>query len=262
MSPKHKTSRKDLETIPTPASKRKHKWRACPLGQHWVRTHLRQVRISKKNPSGFTEVEGHCRHNRSNKDEIYKDELDKIANDFFDKLKGEPFPCDLGFNKTKTYNGNSYDKLIRGWTRYWNEVLKPKDPLDPNLVKALIASESGFNTKSENIASKGNKARGLMQVTDQTLKILKDEKGELKNHLVDLDQQDMYDPNANIGAGIRWLFRKKETASARLKREATWEEAVAEYKAYLHLVLKNPKIKFENLEKFYKYYKKLKNECR
>lgn len=32
--------------------------------------------------------------------------------------------------------------------------------------------------------------------------------------------------------GIRWLFQKQKLASIRLKRAASWEEAVIEYKAY------------------------------
>jgi hypothetical protein len=32
--------------------------------------------------------------------------------------------------------------------KYWNEVLKPETPLDPNLVKALIATESAFEKNS------------------------------------------------------------------------------------------------------------------
>lgn len=51
------------------------------------------------------------------------------------------------------------------------------DPLDPNLVKALIATESGFR-----IDPKTNKiARGIMQVRNTTRKYLADIKGELKN---------------------------------------------------------------------------------
>lgn len=42
----------------------------------------------------------------------------------------------------------------------------------------------------------------------------------------------LLDPSANICAGVRWLFRKKDTASARLKRTATWDETVIEYKGY------------------------------
>ena len=34
----------------------------------------------------------------------------------------------------------------------------------------------------------------------------------------------------SICAGIRWLFRKKAIASELLKRTATWEEAIAEFK--------------------------------
>ena len=41
---------------------------------------------------------------------------------------------------------NDYDQLITGWVKYWNEVLKTKIPLDPNFVKALMASESSFNS--------------------------------------------------------------------------------------------------------------------
>ena len=42
-------------------------------------------------------------------------------------------------------DANKYDVLIRGWVRYWNEIFQPKNPLDPNLVKALMATESSFN---------------------------------------------------------------------------------------------------------------------
>lgn len=68
--------------------------------------------------------------------------------------------------------------MIAGWTKYWNEVLLPKDNLDPNLVKALIATESGFNPDAKiKVGKKAGYARGLMQVTDWALNILKDEGG-------------------------------------------------------------------------------------
>lgn len=102
------------------------------------------------------------------------------------------------------------------------------------MVKAIIATESSFRTSAKIKAGKrAGYAMGLMRVTDWTQSILADEKGELRDHLVNVSQKDMADPNANIAAGIRWLFRKKETAKARLGREASWYEAVAEYKAYL-----------------------------
>ena len=82
-----------------------------------------------------------------------------------------------------------------------------------------------------------------MQVTDESLDIMADEHGELRDHLLDLDQEDMSDPSANICAGIRWLFNKRRLASSRLDRPVTWEEAVAEYKSYLDRVLKGEEIK-------------------
>ena len=48
-----------------------------------------------------------------------------------------------------------------------------------------------------------------------------------------LSDKEIYDPNLNIAAGIRWLFQKRKLASARLKREADWMEAAFAYKGVL-----------------------------
>jgi soluble lytic murein transglycosylase-like protein len=48
---------------------------------------------------------------------------------------------------TEYPNADKFDQQIRGWVRYWNDIFQPSDPLDPNLIKALIATESGFNPK-------------------------------------------------------------------------------------------------------------------
>jgi soluble lytic murein transglycosylase-like protein len=58
--------------------------------------------------------------------------------------------------------------LIAEWTQYWNQLLNPKIPLDPYLVKALIASESDFNPEAIPPGGGPNSARGLMQVTKTT----------------------------------------------------------------------------------------------
>ncbi len=233
--------------MPRPRAKKKatlkHPWRLCPLGQYWVRPHDR---------IGTRGVAGHCRSNPSGKDQIYFDELQEIARIHFGRLKSGLGSSRLGYSQ-----GDKFDDLIRGWTRYWNEVLSPNTPLDPNLVKALIATESGFRARAKTRAGKrAGFARGLMQVTDWTQEILSDEEGELSDHLVNVDQGDLLDPNANIAAGIRWLFRKQETASARLGREATWYEAVADYKAYLKDVQagKEP----EPMKKLRNYHERLK----
>ncbi len=204
-----------------------HPWRLCPAGQHWVREHPLTVPVSDKNPDGETTRGGHCHGNPSHRDQFYRDEMNKIAEKYFSGLEGAPSNDDLDFD-----NGNAFDELIRGWTKYWNETLNPKEKLDPNLVKALIATESSFDPSKTNRQKGTNRAIGLMQVTDGTRKILGDEKGELKDRLVNVSDKDALNPNLNIAAGIRWLFHKKRLASSKLGREATWEDAVAEYKSY------------------------------
>jgi hypothetical protein len=209
------------------APKKTHTWRLCSPGEHWVRTHPLTIPPSQKNPAGsVTTRRGHCARNPTGKDQLYPDEIQEMAKQNFRNVKEKPCPIPLGAGKA----GTRYDDLIAGWTKYWNDVFKPEPPLDPNIVKALIASESGFDPKI--LANKKNKnsARGLMQITNDTRKILGDEKGELKDHYLTLTREDLNDPSNNICAGIRWLFRKHVIASSLLKRTATWEEAVAEFK--------------------------------
>ncbi len=202
-----------------------HPWRVCPIGQHWVRTHDVHCEPGPQHPEGTYVRHGHCHTNPSHKDHLYQQETEQIAKDFFPTLAGPPALNNLKFVK----HGNEFDQLIRGWTKYWNEIFQPEEPLDPNLVKALIATESGFNANADN-GSKGDaRARGLMQVTDGTRKALRDKSGRL-DHLITLTDKDAYNPNLNIAAGIRWLFEKRRLASHKLKREADWMEAILEYK--------------------------------
>jgi len=136
-------------------------------------------------------------------------------------------PCSLSL---KFKNGSKYDQLIAGWVKYWNDVLEPKDPLDPNLVKALIATESGFDPTMLANKRNQNSARGLLQITNDTRKIIGDEKGEIRDRYLTVTRSDLNDPAVNICAGIRWLFHKRDLASARLGRLAAWSDAVFEYK--------------------------------
>jgi hypothetical protein len=226
-----------------------HPWRLCPGGEHWVRTHPLKVPVSAKNPSGVTERHGHCASNPSGKDYLYEDEMEEIAKNNFPKLKGPPAADDLGYK-----NGNDYDELIRGWVNYWNSVFKPKTPLDPDLVKALIASESSFN-KNAHIKNKNIKnAKGLMQIIDQTQRVLKDPKGELKDHLVHVDQNKLFDPVKNIGAGTRWLFRKKEILDAKNGKDNSWFDVIRNYKA----LVKNTGNEKEIMDKLQRKYERLK----
>ena len=206
-----------------------HPWRPCQLGKHWVSTHPYHVRPSKVHPDGSVANQGgHCRANRSKKDQLFADDIQEIARRHFSLLKGPPRADDLGFKKL----GNKFDELIRGWTQYWNEVLHPKVPLDPDLVKALIASESGFDIHASNHLKGDQLAQGLMQVTNGSVKLLSERSTELKDHFVNLSREDMEDPNLAICAGIRWLFRKKQIADSRAGDSVSWREAVLKYKDY------------------------------
>lgn len=221
---KKKTTKKAIK------AKAIHHWRICPAGEHWVRTHSLHVPPSKKKPEGtITTRRSHCARNPTGKDQLYPDEILEIAERNFSKVKQKPCSLDLGFKE----KGNLYDALIAGWTQYWNDVLQPQIRLEPNIVKALIASESSFNSNMLANKKNSNSARGLMQILNSTRKTLGDEKGELQDHFLTITKSELNNPETNICAGIRWLFQKQKLASSFLGREASWEEAVMNYKGKL-----------------------------
>lgn len=232
-----------------------HPWRLCPVGESWVLTHPLTVPASKKGPEYKTTRHGFCRVN-SSKSEIYTaDELRAIAEQYFAELPSKimPIPDPLGFP-----DGNKYDKLIAGWTKFWNEVLKPDVQLSSDLVKALVATESGFKLIEDTVSSDGP-ARGLIQITEGTRKILQNPKGELRDHYIEMSTEESREPAINVGAGIRWLHYKKRLAESRLKRKISWEEAAAEYKGILPLIGKNEKAD-EIMSKLKLYLKRLKDQ--
>ena len=233
-----------------------HPWRVCPYGEHWVRTHPMQVPPSKTHPGGsVTTRHGHCAHNPSGKDQLYPEEIQEISSQNFSNLKNKPCPLPSKFGA----QGTKFDELIAGWAQYWNEVLKPDQPLDPNLVKALIASESGFDPKQLANKKNSNSARGLMQVTNETRKILDGYHGDLRDHLITATKTGLNDPSVNICAGIRWLFEKRRQASVHLKRPATWIEAVWEYKGVKLAKTKKKAEKIRSIfNEFYEEFKKCK----
>lgn len=196
-------------------------WRRCPIGHHWVRQHDRQ----KKH---IEDVDPHCRLNPSGRDLLKGEEIDFISTfDIFKNPRIKVSSHNLGFKF-----GNKYDELISGWTAYWNDVFRPTPPLHPNIVKALMATESGFRAHgfAKNKNPKIGVAAGLIQITEETYRILKDYKGEIKDHHIELDNQELWEPNKNICAAVRWLFRKYDKAEGLLKRKPTWEEVLIEYK--------------------------------
>jgi hypothetical protein len=97
----------------------------------------------------------------------------------------------------------------------------------------------------------------LIQLTDQAIKALGNPKGELKNHLIKMTAGDASDANVSICAGTRWLFRKKDLAWGKLNREATWMEAIAEYKSNLNAMILNPKLETQGMKNIRRFYEDL-----
>src|SRR3990167_5633286 len=232
------TSRIDMvmSTIATPSAKnsetkKAHPWRRCPLGQHFVKEHIIHIKPSKKHPDGLVKVHEYCENNPSHKEELSCDEIQHITQTYLGTLSGPPI---VGLLIKEYPTSDDFDGLIRGWTKYWDDIFNLDDPLDANLIKALLGSESSFL-----IDPPGTKnAHGLMQIRHDTFLILQNPKGELHDYLVRAPCNKILDPTSNICMGVRWLFQKKKLASVRLKRTASWDEAVIEYKSYWDVVNK------------------------
>jgi hypothetical protein len=101
-----------------------------------------------------------------------------------------------------------------------------------------------------------------MQITDSTLKIISEHKGEIKDHLIYIKRKEIMDPSANICVGVRWLFTKKTIAAERLNHTATWDDAVAEYKGILKNIVENKDPNhnpdpYDEMPKFRSLYKRL-----
>jgi hypothetical protein len=215
-----------------------HPWRICPIGKHFVKKHIMRIPPSKKHPDGETiERHEHCAINPSKKDIFSFDEIQSMTEKYFHQLSGPPKARVL----PKYTYADAFDPEIRGWVRYWNNIFSSPHPLQEDLVKALIASESSFYAKTDIPSGQGKgRARGLMQVTDYTMHILSDHHGELSNHLICFEHPKLLDPSANICAGVRWLFRCMVIAESKLGSKTTWIDAVAQYKGKLN---KKPPIK-------------------
>ncbi len=92
----------------------------------------------------------HCRHNDpTSKDVLTASEIQDISDLFFAKNASLPSKTNWGFGK----EGDRFDSLIGGWTRYWNEVFAPDVPLDPDLG-----------------GKKRSAAKGLMQLLPATVR--------------------------------------------------------------------------------------------
>lgn len=187
-----------------------------------IKEHPRKVPVSKKNPEGITIVDKHPR--RLDGTYLDKKEIDKIVKGYDLKKIIHPNPNRLAYS-----DSDKYDELIAIWTDYFNKKFPSDSLLDPDVVKALIGSESGFDIDPVN-----PQAFGIAQITKQTFKALQDPKGEVKEFtFTKFILKDLKDPKIAIPMAIRWLFRKKRLAQGKLGREPSAEEIILEYKGLL-----------------------------
>ena len=216
-------------------------WRICPIGEHWVRRHPKDLKSGK-----VTDHDGHCRLNPKGKDLLKTDEIKRISElEIFKNASVKVSVNDLGFN-----NGNKYNDLISGWSAYWNEMLKPEIPLHPNYVKALMATESSFN-ESPPSPTKDHKAIGLMQIMPETVGHLASRSKDIKDHFIEISLEDARDPSVAIAAATRWLFRKHRLVKGK-KKGTTWMDALEEYKGITNQKGTKPAEIRLKLNQFYK----------
>lgn len=214
-----------------------------------VHEHPRRVAISAKNPDGITIVDQHIR--RLPGTFLDREEIEAIAEKYDRRNIVRPTP-----GKLKEFRdaADKYDDLIAIWTDYFNQKFVSESPLDPDVIKALIASESGFRIDPP----ENRTAFGITQITKSTLKILQDPMGESKEFIFNrIRLKDLKDPEIAIPLGVRWIFRKKATAEGRLGRSPTPKEIILEYKGLLN---SKSKWKTKALENFRKNYGLLKSK--
>ena len=214
-----------------------------------VHEHPLHVPVSEKNPSGITIRDRHLRRLKG----TYLDgaEIEIVFKNY--NRKGLVYPTK---GKLKEYkDADKYDEVIAVWVDYFNKKFNVDHPLDPDVVKALIASESSFNPdplKNRKIAL------GIAQLTKKTFKILLDPKGETKEFIFkDFRQKDLKDPNISIPMAVHWLHRKIETAASKLNRAPNHEEVILEYKG---LLISSTKLKIDALEIYRSHYELLKKK--
>lgn len=211
-----------------------------------VHEYPRHVPVSPKNPDGITIVDQHLRRLKGTY--LDPEEINSIFTNY--DRNGLTYPSTEKLSIYK--NSDKYDEVIAVWTDYFNKKFNADPPLDPDVVKALIASESGFRVDP----SENKKAFGISQITPSTLKILQDPNGEAKEFIFNkIRQKDLKDPNIAIPMSIRWLFRKKATAMNQLKKVPDHEELILEYKG---LLKSDSEYKTKALDKYRDAYAKLK----
>ncbi len=125
-------------------------------------------------------------------------EIEKIVKGYDRKNLVHPNPGKL----SKYSSADNYDELIAIWTDYFNKKFSSDSLLDPDVVKALIGSESSFKLDPVNPI-----AFGIAQITKETFKTMQDSKGEVKEFIfTKFTLKDLKDPNVAISMAVLRLL--------------------------------------------------------
>ncbi len=173
----------------------------CPPGYHIVRGHQRICHLGTK-----TWVDTHLRKNRGKLDMFRKENLLYVY--WNSKRKYSKLKSIKGFKQ----DDGALDEPIQFWLEYWRKQGLQFPNIDALLIKTLIAIESSFSLKADP-KIKNSSAYGLMQITDQTRRLLngtpnKEGYREVRSEYITLSKEDLEDPMVSVAAGIRWLSHK------------------------------------------------------
>ena len=165
-----------------------------------VKEHPMRVPVSKKNPTGITIRDQHKRRLKGTY--LDKEEIEIIFKNY--NKKNISYPAK---NRLNQKDSDKYDDIIAVWCDYFNKKFITDPPLEPNIVKALIASESDFHLDPP----RNPIATGIAQITNETFKILQDQDGEVKEFIFKkILKKDLKNPHIAIPLAVRWLSRKKD----------------------------------------------------
>ncbi len=215
----------------------------CPPGYHVVHGHDRRCHSGT-----HTWVDTHIRRNRGSIPNI-------LLSENIHYLYWKRETKFEGIGKVGNFPENAeLDPVIHFWMDYWKKQgLEFPAGFDPLLVKTMVAVESAFNPKAKSKV-KGSSATGLMQLTNQTRRILSgrpDKKGyrEIKSEYLEISRADAQDPITNIAAGIRWFSYKyskipkaaEKTLHNAIKNYHSWDEDGDSYAKQVESLYKDSK---------------------
>ncbi|EMF0717738.1 lytic transglycosylase domain-containing protein [Citrobacter freundii] len=98
-------------------------------------------------------------------------------------------------NKPRNTHSASNESIYHSEIMYFIQKISYRYNVDPNLVKAIIAVESGYNPDA--VSPHG--ALGLMQLMPATAKEL------AENTILDVRERYLFDPQINVILGVKYL---------------------------------------------------------